>query len=121
MRASHRAKPQHLPFSDPCTAVERFDSVVSVLVRVVRNTRHFLSVRQGQYANNRVEVSHEHAREQERQMQGFRSDGHAQRLLSVHGQFNNLLRLGRSLLRAPNHRELRDNAFQTWVQASCAQ
>ena len=31
------------------------------------------------YANNRAEVSHEHTREQERQMRGFRSDGHAQR------------------------------------------
>ena len=36
------------------------------------------------YANNRAEVSHEHTREQERQMRGFKSGGHAQRFLAVH-------------------------------------
>ena len=60
---------------------------------------------QDHYANNRAEVSHEPTREQERQMRGFRSDGHAQRFLSVHGQVNNLFRLGRHLLRAKNYRE----------------
>ena len=71
-------------------------------------------------ANNRAEVSHEHTREQERQMRGFRSDGHAQRFLSVHGQCNNLFRLGRHLLGAPNYRVLRLRAFQTWTQVTCA-
>ena len=56
---------------------------------------------QDQYANNRVEISHEPTRQQERQMRGFRSHGQAQRFLSVHGQCNNLLRLGRHLLGAP--------------------
>jgi putative transposase len=74
-----------------------------------------------QYANNRVEVSHEPTREQERQMRGFRSDGHAQRFLSVHGQVNNLFRFGRHLLRAHNYRELRSRAFGTWSQVTCAQ
>ena len=40
---------------------------------------------QDRYANNRCEVSHEHTREQERQMRRFRSPGDAQRFLSVHG------------------------------------
>ena len=75
---------------------------------------------QDHYANNRAEVSHEPTREQERQMRGFRSDGHAQRFLSVHGQVNNLFRLGRHLLRAKNYRELRSRAFLTWSEVTCA-
>jgi hypothetical protein len=74
-----------------------------------------------QYPNNRAEVSHEPTREQERQMRGLSSDGHAQQLLSVHGQVNNLFRLGRHLLRASNYRELRSRAFRTWTQATCVQ
>ena len=66
------------------------------------------------YLNNRAEVSHEHTREQERQMRGFRSPGHAQRFLNVHGQVHNLFRLGRHLLRAKNYRILRRRAFATW-------
>ena len=75
---------------------------------------------QDRYANNRAEVSHEHTREQERQMRGFRCDGHAQRFLSVHGQFHNLFRLGRHPLRATNYRALRARAFGTWDAATCA-
>ena len=74
---------------------------------------------QDHYANNRAEVSHEPTREQERQMRGFRSDGHAQRFLSVHGQVNNLFRLGRHLLRAKNYRELRSRAFLIWSEVTC--
>ena len=66
------------------------------------------------YANNRAEVSHEHTREQERQMRGFKSDGHAQRFLAVHGQVHNLFRLARHLLRAVNYRALRSRAFADW-------
>jgi putative transposase len=42
------------------------------------------------YANNRAKVLHQHTRAQERQMRGFKSSGHAQRFLSVHGQVHNL-------------------------------
>ena len=66
------------------------------------------------YANNRAEVSHEQTREQERQMRGFKSKGQAQRFLAVHGQVNNLFRVGRHLLRAMNHRILRTRAFAEW-------
>ena len=76
---------------------------------------------QDQYANNRVEVSHEHTREQERQMRGFASSGQAQRFLSVHGQVHNLFRLGRHLLRATNYRLLRGHALTTWQEVTCAQ
>ena len=72
------------------------------------------------YANNRAEVSHEYTRARERQMRGFRSDGQAQRFLNVHGQFHNLFRLGRPLLRAKNYRILRSRAFCTWSEVTCA-
>jgi putative transposase len=42
-----------------------------------------------QYANNRSEVSHQATRRRERQMQRFKSAGHAQRFLSVHGVVRN--------------------------------
>ena len=64
-----------------------------------------------QYANNRAEVSHEPTRQRERQMRRFRSPGQAQRFLSVHGVIQNLFRVGRHLLRAPDHRELRARAL----------
>lgn len=72
------------------------------------------------YANNRAEVSHEHTREQERQMRRFKSPGHAQRFLAVHSQVHNLFRVGRHLLRAINHRLLRSRAFSMWQQATFA-
>lgn len=53
---------------------------------------------QDRYANNRAVVSHQHTRQQECQMRGFRSDGYAQRFLRVHGQFHNLFRLGPHML-----------------------
>ena len=74
---------------------------------------------QNQYANNRADVSHEPTREQERQLRGFRSDEHAQRFSSVHGQCNNLFRIGRHLLKAAHYRELRLRAFQTWSRLTC--
>ena len=70
--------------------------------------------RTDKYPNNRAEVSHEHTREQERQMRGFKSDGHAQRFLTVHGQVHNLFRLRRHMLRAVNYRALRSRGFADW-------
>jgi putative transposase len=74
---------------------------------------------QDKYANNRAEVSHEHTREQERQMRGFGSSAQAQRFLSVHGQVHNLFRVGRHLLRAANYRILRGRAFVAWQEVTC--
>ena len=71
------------------------------------------------FANNRVEVSHEHTRAQERQMRRFKSHGQAQRFLSVHGQINNLFRIGRHLLSAENYRALRNRSFKIWQQVMC--
>jgi len=71
------------------------------------------------YANNRCEVSHERTREQERQMRGFKSPGHAQFFLAVPGQINNLFRVGRHLIRAAHHRILRNQAFELWREITC--
>ena len=73
-----------------------------------------------QYANNRAEVSHEPTRQRERQMRRFKSPGQAQRFLTVHGLVQNLFRVGRHLLRARHHRELRGRAFLTWEAETCA-
>ena len=73
-----------------------------------------------QYENNRAEVSHEPTRQRERQMRRFKSPGQAQRFLSVHGLVQNFFRVGRHLLRAPNHRELRGRAFLAWDAVAIA-
>ena len=76
---------------------------------------------QDKRANNRAEVSHQPTRQRERQMRRFKSPGHAQRFLSVHGPINNLFRLGRHLLKAAQYRLLRARAFATWHEVTCAQ
>jgi putative transposase len=38
-----------------------------------------------QYENNRAELSHQPTRQRERQMRRFKSAGHAQRFVAVHG------------------------------------
>jgi len=72
------------------------------------------------YANNRVELSHQPTRQQERQMRRFKSRHQAQRFLSLHARVNNLFRYGRHLLRAANHRLFRASAFTAWRQVTCA-
>jgi putative transposase len=67
--------------------------------------------RTGQYENNRAEVSHQHTREQEKQMRRFKSPQQAQRFLSVHGLIHNLFRIGRHHLKAVHYRLLRARAF----------
>jgi putative transposase len=73
-----------------------------------------------QHKNNRAEVSFEPTRQRERQMRRFKSTGQAQRFLSIHGVIQNLFRVGRHLLGAAHHRELRDRAFLVWHEATCA-
>jgi putative transposase len=72
------------------------------------------------YANNRAKVSHQSTRQRERQMRRFKSAGHAQRFLSVHGHIQNLFRLGRHLLRAVHYRLLRTRSFGIWDEVTCA-
>ena len=73
-----------------------------------------------QYANNRVEVSHQPTRQRERQMRGFKSANHAQRFLHVHGVIQNLFRVGRHRLRSVHHRMLRARAFTVWAAVTAA-
>ena len=73
-----------------------------------------------QYENNRAEVSHQPTRQRERQMRRFKSVGHAQHFLSVHGLVQHLFRTGRHLLRAVHHRCLRAPAFGVWHEVTCA-
>ena len=70
--------------------------------------------RTDRYENNRAEVSHQPTRQRERQMRRFKSPGQAQRFLSVHGLVRNLFRVGRHLVRAVHHRELRGRSFLIW-------
>ena len=72
------------------------------------------------YANNRVEASHQPTRQRERQMRGFKSRGHAQRFLHVHGVIQNLFRVGRHHLRAVHHRMLRARALTVWAAVTAA-
>jgi len=72
------------------------------------------------YANNRAEVSHQPARQRERQMRRFKSAAHAERFVTVQGVVLNLFRVGRHLLRPANHRILRTRAFGVWSQVTCA-
>ena len=67
-----------------------------------------------QYANNRVEQSHEPTRVRERGMRKFKSVGQAQRFLGVHAAVQNLFNLGRHLVRAQHYRHLMVGAFAEW-------
>jgi putative transposase len=71
-----------------------------------------------QYENNRCELSHEPARQQERK---FKSQGQAQRFLSCHRGGNNLFRFGRHSMKPSHYRVFRDRAFVEWVRSSCVQ
>ncbi len=84
----------------------------SVMPSVIHSTK--------QYENNRAEVSHQPTRQRERQMRKFKSPGQAQRFLSVHGLVQTLFRVGRQLLQARHHRELRGRAFLAWDAVTCA-
>ena len=53
-------------------------------------------------------------------MRKFKTPGQAQRFLTVHGLVQNLFRVGRHLLQARHHRELRDRAFIVWQEVTCA-
>ena len=73
-----------------------------------------------QYANNRVEVSHQPTRQRERQMRGFKSPDHAQHFLHAHEVIQNLFRVGRHRLRSIHHRLLRARAFTVWAAVTAA-
>jgi putative transposase len=68
----------------------------------------------GQYANNRVELSHQPTRVRERGMRRFKSALQAQRFVGVHAAVSNLFNLGRHLVAADHYRWLRQEAFASW-------
>ena len=70
-----------------------------------------------QYANNRIEQSHEATRARERGMRKFKSAGQAQRFLGAHAAVQNLFNLGRHLVSANHYRDLRIIAFSEWSRA----
>jgi len=72
----------------------------------------------GQYQNNRGESSHQRTRQQEGSIRRFKSAGHAQKFLSVHGAINNLSRQGCSLLLTSSYRTLRNIGFDELNKAS---
>ena len=70
-----------------------------------------------QYANNRVEQSHEPTRVRERVMRKFKSVGQAQRFLGAHAAISNLFNLGRHKVGSQHYRDLRISAFTEWSMA----
>ena len=69
-----------------------------------------------QYANNRVELSHQPTRVRERGMRRFKSIRQAQRFLGAHAAVFNLFNLGRHLVSAEHYRILRRDAFNRWSE-----
>jgi putative transposase len=72
--------------------------------------------RQSRYLNNRCENSHRPTRQRERRMQGFKSDGHAQRFLSAFGPIFQHFRPRRHLLSAAEYRDEMRNRFESWAE-----
>lgn len=70
-----------------------------------------------QYANNRVEQSHESTRVRERVMRRFKSISQAQHFVAIRSAVSNLFNLGRHLVSANHYRNLRVGAFPEWSRA----
>ena len=71
----------------------------------------------GRWRNNRAENSHQPTRRRERQMQGFKSAGSAQRFLSTHAAVQYIFYVQRHLTAARTHRAFRAAAMDTWRAA----
>jgi putative transposase len=71
----------------------------------------------GRWKNNRAENSHQPTRRRERKMQGFKSQGSAQRFLSTHAAVYNTFNVQRHLTSASTHRRFRAAAMATWGEA----
>jgi putative transposase len=75
---------------------------------------------QGLRKNNRAENSHQVVRRRERKIQGFRSAGSAQRLLSMHSVVYNMFNLQRDLVSRNTLRFFWSDAAGQWKRASAA-
>ena len=74
----------------------------------------------GRWRNNRAENSHQPTRRRERQMQGFKSPGSAQRFPSLHAATYNTFNVQRHLTSAKTHRAFPASAMDTWRAAVAA-
>lgn len=74
----------------------------------------------GMRENNRAENSHLVIRRRERKQQRFKSQGSAQRFLSIHGPIYNAFNLEPHLISRPGLRILRGQAEALWVVATQA-
>ncbi len=70
--------------------------------------------------NNRVESSHVPIRRRERKMQHFKSQGSAQRFLSIFNSIYNLFNVQRHLISRRTLRIFRNNAMKEWKVVSTA-
>ncbi|MEY4879361.1 MAG: hypothetical protein RJB62_830 [Pseudomonadota bacterium] len=70
--------------------------------------------------NNRAENSHLAVRRRERKMQRFKSQGQAQRFVSIHGAIYNLFNVQRHLISRSTLRTFRATAMEGWNAASAA-
>lgn len=70
--------------------------------------------------NNRAENSHLTVRRRERKMQRFKSQGQAQRFVSIHGAIANLFNVQRHLISRSTLRTFRATAMEGWIAASAA-
>jgi transposase-like protein len=70
--------------------------------------------------NNRAENSHLAVRRRERKMQRFKSQGQAQRFVSIHGAITNLFNIQRHLISRSTLRTFRADAMEGWIAASAA-
>jgi transposase-like protein len=75
---------------------------------------------QGPRKNNRAEVSHRLVRQQEREMQRFKSPGSAQRFLSVHSAVCKTINIQRHLISRRTLRGIRVEAAARWHAAASA-
>jgi putative transposase len=75
---------------------------------------------QHRYLNNRAENSHHPTREREKRMRRFKSAGHAQRFVEVHGIIGSHFRPRRHLLSAADYRRLRSKRFRIWNEVTGA-
>jgi len=89
---------------------DKLRSYAAAKVEVMPSVEH---LQQGR-SNNRAENSHQHTRERERRMRGFKSPRHAQRFLSTFGVIASFFRPGRHLLAVPNYREIMRRRFTQW-------
>ena len=74
----------------------------------------------GRWRSDRAENSHQPTRRRERQMQGFKSRGSAQRFLSTHAAVYNTFNVERHLTSASTHRTFRAAATDTWHEVTAA-